>query len=190
MSKLVQTLYGDSLRGQLADGETLLLFTRIQEGPNSCCDDFERSVDPSLPDPRSRPMILGFSLLNGGVQWNLARQNLWLHGSSGTGGRGTIGFDLWQLFRSAASEPRLVAVTDRRMLLLNGEGEVVTLRGEVLQDRMTGAVRRPCGFRLLSRCRVEIGFADGSMKALQVGWFRTGAARRLVAALAPAPHPG
>lgn len=212
MSKLVRYLYGDSLRQLLQPREQLLAFTKVNEPPNSSSYDFLRAAarDPS-PDARSRPWILGFSLRQGGVQWNLERHNLWLGGTSGTGDPGSIGRDLWLLYRGAtatlagkettvgqrwaeirsqAPAPDLVAVTDRRMLLLCSDtGGKTELRAQIPRERIRQARRRPCGLRLYCRGRVEVTFADGSMKALHLGWLRAGRARGVVQALTHDPAP-
>lgn len=214
MSKLVQYLYGDSLRHMLEPDEQILAFTKVGEPPNSSSYDFLRATTPdSSPDARTRPWVLGFSLLHGGVQWNLERHHLWLGGTSGTGAPGSIGRDLWLLYcgataalagvdatagqrwatiRTQAPDPDLVAVTDRRLLLLSSDtGGKTELRAEISRDQIRGARRRSCGLRVYSRGRVEVTFADGSMKALHLGWLRAGRARRVVQALIHRPsHSG
>jgi hypothetical protein len=203
-SRLVQSLYGDALRELLAPGEQVLVFTRVQEPINSSSSGFRRAMDPGgSVDPRSQPWILGFSLLNGGVQWNLARHNLWRAGTSGTGGQGSVAVGLWAVLdpsarsidgplvpgRERLQPARLVALTDRRIILLGsqGSGGKVQVRVEVPRSQMRDAHRRPRGFHMFSRGRVEVAFTDGSMKALCLGFIRTGRARAFVQALSTPP---
>jgi hypothetical protein len=76
-------------------------------------------------------------------------------------------------------------VTARRFVVVRRIGTdrftlvTETPRGAVVQVRRRG--------RLLQRGRVVIGFADGSLLAVQTGILLTGQAGRLVAALSPTP---
>jgi hypothetical protein len=206
VSRLVQFNYGEALRESLEPGEQVLVFTVVHEPINCSSSDFRRALDSGvLVDPRSQPWILGFSLLNGGIEWNVVRHNLWQAGTSGTGGPGSVAAGLWAVLDPSAqsgvgvlaswrgsterAEPvDLVAVTDRRMILLSSlNAGKVQVRAEVFRSQIRSAHRRPRGFRVLSRGRVEIVFTDGSMKALCPGYLGARRARAFAQALSTPP---
>jgi hypothetical protein len=122
----------------------------------------------------------------GGFQVNPRRIDRLMGGISGEGGPGSVAGRLWRAPRSHAGGT-YYAITDRRLLLAASRPGATDYRVifETPRESVTSLARR--GKLLFQRGRVEVRFADGSMKAWTPGMVSAARARSLVAALSGPP---
>jgi hypothetical protein len=192
-------LYGSEVAGVLDAGERLLDMGRYREPligdegrllrtPDELSPRLRRLIEERGPLPeRSDRFIEGFDPLMGGLQVNPRRIDRLMGGISGEGGPGSMAGRLWRAPRSHAGST-YYAVTDRRLLLLATSKPSETdyrIIFETPRDSVTSAARR--GKLLFQRGRVEVRFADGSMKAWTPGMISAARARSLIAALSGPP---
>lgn len=192
MSWLTDRAYRERAEQALEPGEALLFLEHVYRTALPSPLDLERAArGDTRPHPWRQRWFLGFDL-PGGLNVNITRQGYVLVGSSGHGGPGTVGNVLWHLLDEPAY-PRgpgvppppgrslLLAVTPSRLLVLGspaleeGPPPVVLVVPRALV-RSARRSRRP----FAGRGVVEISFADGSMKAVQLAMLTAGRARRLV----------
>jgi hypothetical protein len=142
-----------------------------------------RRSERGEPPTRSDAFVQGFDPLRGGLQVNPRRIDRLLGGVSGAGAPGSVAGRLWRAAKEYDGST-YYAVTERRLLLLGaarpGSGEYRSLC-EVPRAQVASATRR--GKILLQRGRVEVHFADGSMKAWTTAMLTAARGRSLVAAL-------
>lgn len=198
MSALTDRAYRARAEQALAPGEPLLFLETVARTALPSSLDLQRAAtSDTSAHPWRRRWLLGFDPFTGGFDVNMSRQDLVLHGSSGHGGPGTVGHTLWQLLddpagpRPAGLPPRpargmLLAVTPSRLLLLATPDPLTDGPLRVVHEvpRALVASARRSRRPFAGRGVVEVGFTDGSMKALQLGLWLAGPARRLVRLLA------
>jgi hypothetical protein len=192
-------LYGSEVAQVLDTGERLLDMGpyrepligdegRLLRTPDELGPKLRRLIEERGPLPerskRSDRFIEGFDPLMGGLQVNPRHIDRLMGGISGEGGPRSVAGRLWRAPRSHTGST-YYAVTDRRLLLVAASKPGATdyrVIFETPRDSVTSAARQ--GKLLFQRGRVEVRFADGSMKAWTPGMVSAARARSLVAALA------
>ncbi|WP_159079566.1 hypothetical protein [Plantactinospora sp. BC1] len=186
-------VYGSDVARLFASGERLVDMggyrepligdeSRLGRTPEEMGARARRVEERSPGAMQSEKFVQGFDPFAGGLQTNPDRIDRFLGGLSGEGGPGSAAGRLWRAAKGYGGIA-YYAVTDRRLLLVgnNPGADTFDLLFEVPLAQVVAATVR--GKLLMQRGRVEVRFADGSMKAWTPGMFSTSAARRLVAAL-------